>query len=130
FPRRGYPLASLFHRVLDGIEFGAQGTIDHTAAELDDQSADNGRIDLDVEVDILAGNRFERSAQRVDMLRLELFGHRDLGGSFALMSGDQWADRLEWPAHGEGAVVPHARLEKIRGEAADPGAIDPRRQSL
>jgi hypothetical protein len=52
--------ARLFHRVPDGIELGAQRGVDHAAAELDNQTADDRRIDLDGEVDVLAGDRFER----------------------------------------------------------------------
>src|SRR6516164_7706595 len=106
--------------MLDGIEFGAQGTIDHAAAELDDQSADDGRIDLDVEVDVLAGDRFERSTQRIDMLRLKLFGHRDLGGDFAFVFGDQVAECLDHVAHREQPRFATTSLRKFAGRPPMP----------
>ena len=58
--------------MLDGIEFGAQGTIDHAAAELDDQSADNGGLDFDIETDVLAADGIARRTQRLRVFVPEL----------------------------------------------------------
>ena len=46
--------------MLDRIELGAQRTVDHAAAELDDEPADDGGIDSDIEFDVLAADGFER----------------------------------------------------------------------
>ena len=45
-----------FIACLSACEFGAQRTVDHAAADLDDQAADDRRIDLDVDLDVLAGH--------------------------------------------------------------------------
>ena len=46
-------------------------------------------IDLDIEVDVLAADGFERGTQRRDMFVLELLGDRDLGRRFAFLPRDE-----------------------------------------
>jgi len=54
--------------VLDRIEFGAKRTIHHAAAELDDKAADDRRIDLHIEGDVLARHRLQRGLESVEIL--------------------------------------------------------------
>src|SRR6516164_9788746 len=92
-------LSSLFHRVLDGIEFGAERGIDHAAPELDHKPADDRRIDFDFDVDLLAAHGLERIAQGGDVIVLDLFRHGDFGGRLAPVLGDQIAIGAHHLAH-------------------------------
>src|SRR5712691_11671751 len=58
----------LFHRVFDRIELGAERAIDHAAAELHDQPADDRWIDLHVDLHVLLGDRIARALDRVEMM--------------------------------------------------------------
>ncbi len=44
-----------FHRLGECVEFGADRGVDHLAAELDDDAAEDGGIDLSVDRDVAAG---------------------------------------------------------------------------
>jgi hypothetical protein len=77
--------------VLDGIEFGAERAIDHAAAELDHEPANDRGIDFDIEIDVLAADRLERAAQRGDVIVFERLGDRDFGRGLAFVLGDELA---------------------------------------
>src|SRR6185503_12722740 len=106
FLRRGYPSAGLFHRPLGRIQHGPDGTVDHAAADLDQTAADDGRLNLDVEVDVLAaGDRLERALERVEILVVELLGHRDVRGDLAFVAGGERAEGADHLARREQAAV-------------------------
>src|SRR3954454_19666338 len=50
--RLGGASTGLFHRQTNGIEFGSHRGIDHAGPHLHDETADEARIDFDVEVDL------------------------------------------------------------------------------
>src|SRR5208282_4866195 len=123
-------LSSLFHRVPDRIELGAQRGVDHAAAELDHEPADDGGIDLDSEVDVLAADRLERSPQRIEMVVFELFCHGDLGRRLAFVLGHEFTVALDHVARREQPAVRRHQLEESRGKAADSGPVEHRRERL
>ena len=45
--------------MLDRVEFGPERAVDHAAAELDHEPANDRRIDLDVDPYVLSGHRVE-----------------------------------------------------------------------
>src|SRR6185437_3544555 len=99
-------ISGLFHRDFDRIELGAERAIDHAAADLDDEPADNGGLDLDVEVDVLAaGRRFERALERVEILIAELFGDGNFRDHLALVTGGERAKGADHVAHREQPAV-------------------------
>ncbi len=114
----------------DGVELGAQRGVHHAAAKLDHEPADDGGIDFDIKIDVLAADRFERALQRSDMIVLELFGNSNLGGGLALIIGDQLAEPLDHVAHREQAAVRRHQLDEFCCKPADPGALKNRRQRL
>src|SRR5215510_7083878 len=54
--------------MFDRIELGAQRAIDHPAAELHDQPADDRRVDLHVDLHVLLGDCVERGLDGVEVL--------------------------------------------------------------
>ena len=52
--------AGLFHGKTNGIEFGAHRGVDHAGAHLDDEAADEARVDLDVDGDVGLGDVAQR----------------------------------------------------------------------
>ena len=96
--------------------------IDHAGAELDDQPADDRRIDLDVEIDrLLAGDRFERALDRLEMGVGQLLGGGDLGGHLALPARDELAEVADHLADREQPAVRGHEHQEVRGEPADAG---------
>ncbi len=82
------------------------------------------------EIDVLAADRMKRAFQRGDMVVLELFGNRDLGGGLALVVSDQLAERLDHIAHGKQPAVGRNELEEFCRKPADAGALEHRRKRL
>jgi hypothetical protein len=66
------------------VEFGAKRAVDHARPELDDDTADEGGIDLDADVDVLAGGLAAKLLfQFGDLLVGERGGRGDLGAGQA-----------------------------------------------
>ena len=108
-----------FIAILIAFNLVRSDAVDHAAADLDDQPADDGGIDIDVEVDVLAaGDRFERVLERVEILVAELLGDGDLRDDLALVPGNERAIAADHFAHGEQPPVGGDDPEEIRGESA------------
>src|SRR3546814_17458961 len=75
FPRRGCPSSDPFHGELKSLQFAAQGRIDHAAADLHDEAADQRRIDLEVELNLAA----DAGTQGFEQRGLLGIGEREIG---------------------------------------------------
>src|SRR3546814_6653933 len=80
FPRRGCPSSDPFHGELKSLQFAAQGRIDHAAADLHDEAADQRRIDLEVELNLAADAGTQGFEQRGLLGIGERAGRGHLGG--------------------------------------------------
>ena len=116
--------------MLDRIEFGAKRTIDHAAAKLDHEATDDRRVDFHVERDVLAGDRFERGLQGVEILVAELFGNGDIGGCLALEFGHQSAEGADHVRDDEQPAIGGENLEEFRGNAGNTRLFEHRGQRL
>src|SRR5438128_2722214 len=82
---------------------GSPRGIDHAAAELDDQPANDRRVDAHVDIDLLLGGGFERVLQRRQVLVRQFLGDRDLRSDLAFVARHQGAIGLHHVAHREQA---------------------------
>src|SRR5262249_55207156 len=85
----------LFHRVFDRIELGAERAVDHAAAELHDQPADNRGIDLHVDLHVFLCDCMKRALDRLEMRLTGTLGERHFGTNLALMFGNEPAGPSE-----------------------------------
>src|SRR5690242_10649667 len=102
-----------FHRLGESVEFGADGGVDLLAAQLDDDSAEDGGIDRRVDVDVAAGAAPQLLAKRRQLVVVERPGGNDFGRRFTAMLGSK-------PAKGTDDV-PQLVLAAVAGE--DPEKI-------
>ena len=80
------------------MQLGSQRSIDHAAAELDDEPAHDRRVHLHPELDLLAGDRAQRLLKRGAMPFREILGDLeehtadDVSGAFRelLMNAIEW----------------------------------------
>src|SRR6185436_16531476 len=91
--------------MLDGVELGAERRVDHAAAELHDQPADNRRIDLYLDLHVLLGNGLERVLDRGEMRVGRLLGHSDRRPGLALVLGDQLPEASDHVRRGKQPAV-------------------------
>src|SRR3712207_934236 len=59
---------SSFHRVRERVQFGADRAVDHPAADLDLEPAEDRRVDRQVDRDVAAGAGLEVRLQRLDLV--------------------------------------------------------------
>ena len=67
-----------FHRLGEGVEFGADRAVDHLAAELDDDSAEDVGIDLRIDRDVAADAGRRLRLERGELVVVERMGRRQL----------------------------------------------------
>jgi hypothetical protein len=116
--------------VLDRIEFGAKRTIDHAAAEFDNEATDDRRIDIHVERNVLARHRLQRGLEGIEILVAELFGHRHISGRLALELRHQRTESADHLIHGEQPPIGGKDFQEIGGNARNTGLFEHRRQCL
>src|SRR5688572_29652555 len=80
---------SALHRQSEIIEFGADRAVDHLAADLDDEAAEDGGIDIEIDRDIAAHAGAEARLDRIDLVVVERAGGDDLGSDFAAVAGGE-----------------------------------------
>ena len=103
------------------VELGAQGGVDHAAAELDDDAADQARVDAEIEVDLGLRDVLER---RLDVLEHRvggLLGQPHLGPHDALRRADELAVGPDHVRQGEEPAVGGREADEVAGQPADPG---------
>src|SRR5690242_13532390 len=76
-----------FHRVSETVEFGADRGVNLLAAQLDDYSAENGWIDLRVDVDVATGARAKLLLKLGNLVVAQGPGSDDVGRGLAAMLG-------------------------------------------
>src|SRR3954452_5487300 len=95
-----------FHRLSESVEFGADGSVDPLAAQLDDDSAENSWVDLSLDGHVASGAGAELLLERPDLVVVELAGGHDFGGHFAAMLGGEAAEGADNGAELVFAAVP------------------------
>src|SRR6185437_12075837 len=96
-----------------------------------DKPADDGRIDYDVEIDILAaGHRFERAFERIHILVAELLGDSDLCGYLTFVPRHKRAVATDHIVHREQAAVGGDHAQEVCRQTGNAGLGENRRQSL
>ena len=109
-----------FMASFETVELGAQRVVDHAAADLDDEAAEEGGIDLLVELHVLAERGLERGLQRAHLAFGELAAREVTSARcLAAMAREQRAEGLDHVGGGEQAAVPGDELEEIRGQPLD-----------
>ena len=83
----GFSLA--FHRLSEPIEFSADGCVDALATELDDDPAEDLRIDLGFEIDVATGSTAQLLLEGSDLIVVERTRGDDLGARLAAMVGGE-----------------------------------------
>src|SRR5690606_34205684 len=70
---------SAFHRSREAIETGTDAAVDQLAAQLDDETAENGGVDGRCDADIAADTGLEIGGERLDLLCAQRMRTGDLG---------------------------------------------------
>src|SRR4028119_380108 len=86
---------SPFHCVRERVQFGPDRTVDHLAADLDDEPAEDRRIDREVDGDVAAGAGLEIGLQRRDLIVGQRMRRDDLGGDLAAMARGEHVERAD-----------------------------------
>src|SRR3954463_2263595 len=81
-----------FHRLSESVEFGADGSVDPLAAQLDDDSAENGWIDLSLDRDVPSSATAELLFERPDLIVVKRPGGYDFRRDLAAMLGGEAAE--------------------------------------
>src|SRR5206468_12459603 len=84
-----------FHRGCETVEFGADRGVDLLAAQLDDDSAEDGGLDRGVDLDLAPGAGAELLAERCELVVVQRPGGDYVGGGFAAMLGGEAAERAD-----------------------------------
>src|SRR4029079_10702095 len=103
-----------FHRQSESVEFGADRGVDLLAAQLDDDSAEDGGIDDRVARDVASGASAELRFERRDLVVVEGPGGDDLGGLLAAMLGGKPPERADDAAKLILAAVASERAKEVR----------------
>src|ERR1700726_4143184 len=107
----------------DQIELGAQRAVDHPRPQLDDKPAENGWIDLHIDLNMLAGDRMQRFSDRGQVPLARLLRDPHFGADLAAMARDQLAIRLDHVADREQAPVARNGQQELRRETLHAGKI-------
>src|SRR5947209_17749637 len=73
------------HRRSEVVEFGADGAVDHLRADLDDQPAQDGGVDAEINVHVAAEAGLQIVLERGDLAVVERTGRGHLGRRLAAM---------------------------------------------
>ena len=105
-----------FHRGCETVEFGADGSVDLLASQLDDDSAENVGIDRGVDVDVAAGAGAELLPEGGELVVVERPRGDDFGGRFAAMLGGEAAEGADDAAKLVLAAVAGEHAEEVGGD--------------
>src|SRR5689334_6619232 len=108
-----------FHRLSESVEFGADRCVDALAAQLHDDSAEDGGIDLGVDVDIAAGAGAELRLEFGDLIVVERPRGHDFGDGFTAMLRSEAAEGSDDRAKLVPAAVLGEHAEEVRGDRID-----------
>src|SRR5215204_596815 len=109
----GAALAGLAHRETDGVELGAQGGVDHAAADANHEATDQRRIDLHVQVDLGLGDVAERRSDLAEHPLGGLLREPHLGLDDALRLGDEGAEAPDHVGQREQPPVPCDEADEV-----------------
>src|SRR5262249_53006461 len=101
------------------VEFGADRGVDLLAAQLDDDSAENVRVDRSVDRDIAAGAGTELGLERRKLGVVEGPGRDDFGGRFAALLGRERAEGSDHVAKLTLTAIAGQDAEEIRGDRVE-----------
>ncbi|SCM78278.1 hypothetical protein KL86PLE_70061 [uncultured Pleomorphomonas sp.] len=124
FPRRGYPSADLFQCNLECVEFRFERRVDHARAELDDEAADQRRVDVEFNMNRLAGYVGQRALDVGELAIGKGNCRNDAGGHLAAPVSEQLTEAAEHVGQIRKAVVGGDQLDEIAHRAAEAGGLD------
>ena len=104
---------------LEVHQFRPQRGIEHAAADLDHQAAEQRGVDLGVEPHVLAVGRLERCFQCGELPVVERRRRLHFSRHLAAMERELLAETLDHVLGGEQATVARHHLEEVAGRGAD-----------
>src|ERR1700754_958505 len=110
---------SALHRLGEGVEFGADGAVDHLAADLDDETAEDGGIDDRVDGDVAAHAGAKVLLDGVHLTRIERVRRGNLGGDLAAVAGGEQVECADDVAELGEAAVASQHTKKVRGDGVE-----------
>jgi hypothetical protein len=105
-----------FHRGCETVEFGADGCVDPLAAQLDDDSAEDGGIDVRIDGDVAAGAGAELCLEDGNLVVVEGSRCDDLRGRLAAMLRGEPAEGADHAAKLVLAPVLRQDAEELGGD--------------
>src|SRR5690242_11187392 len=116
-------LTGRFHRQTNGIELGAHRGVHHAGAHLDDESADEARVDFDVEVDVGLGDVAQRRLDVVQNPIRRTLRQDDLGPDDALRLSHEFTEGANHVGQREKAALRGDETDEVADETAETGPI-------
>src|SRR5579885_1232058 len=98
-------LLNPLHRQLQAMQLALQRRIDHARANLDDEAAQQARVDLDIDGDLAADRLAQLLVDRLALRRRQILRRDHMGGDLAALLGEAVQIALDHLRQREEAAV-------------------------